>query len=78
MDPLCFANIISLHNPGVYSPLSLDMRVVSRDNKEEKQGDLEGPETMRDVSGAVHHIRQLASLLLKLMGDAGGFLILCL
>jgi len=33
---------------------------------------------MRNVSGALHHIHQLASLLVKLMGDVWGFLILYL
>lgn len=33
---------------------------------------------MRKVSGRVHNICQLVSVLLKLIGNAGGFLVLCL
>jgi transposase InsO family protein len=40
--------------------------------------DFKGLKTMRNLSGSLHDIRQLASLLLKLNADAGRFLVLCL
>jgi hypothetical protein len=60
------------------SNTALDISALSRDNKERGSEDLERPKTMRNVSGRIHHILQLASMLLRLSADAWRFLVLCL
>ena len=60
------------------SNTALDISALSRDNKERGNEDLERPKTMRNVSGRMHHILQLASMLLRLSADAWRFLVLCL
>src|SRR5919201_6396926 len=60
------------------SNTALDISALSRDNKGRGNEDLERPKTMRNVSGRMHHILQLASMLLRLSADAWRFLVLCL
>ena len=57
---------------------ALDIRPRSRDNKLKNREDSEGPKPMRNVSGQLRHVCQLASVLLKLVVDAVYYLGLCL
>ena len=70
--------IACLYPHSCISHTALDISPLSRDNIERGNEDLEGLKTMPNVSGRIHDIRQLASMLLKLSADVWRFLVLCL